>query len=75
MQIKNGAVYLTKKEQLAVKTFLEHARTDLSWNENGSYGDAEKLYEKEYRLGHEGLRLIQFILDSLTTSALYLKKK
>lgn len=63
MKTKNGVIQLTKIDQAALKTVLEHAERDHSWQENGSYGDGDQLYAREHRMAEHGFAVIRFILE------------
>jgi hypothetical protein len=69
MRIYSGVPRFSKREVLAIKTLLEHARRDLNYMADGTYIDHEKsgsenvLDKKAHKLGSEGVEHVQFLLD------------
>ena len=65
MRIKEGQLCLTKKEKDEFEVLIQHIQTDLSWGENGSYGDGSKLYTKEFNQSGRALHNLKTILRVL----------
>ncbi len=67
---KSGVLYLSKIERKALDVLRYHAKCDLNYGWDGSYGGhdeddkkAERASQAERKLGQRGIELIDFILD------------
>jgi hypothetical protein len=72
MRIESGRVKANKKDIEDIKTFLLHAKENMWWGYEGTYGghdeesDAEdKRFQKELEAGFRGLENIEMLLEGL----------
>jgi hypothetical protein len=57
MKVKNGVLFLTRKEQRAIETMLRHAEKDQRYYAGGSFGDGEELRDDKWNIDREGKTL------------------
>ncbi len=63
MHTKSGILYILPTERRKIEILLEHARRDISYGSMGSYGDGQIVAKKEIKIGQEGIKLVEEIME------------
>ena len=63
MKTRNGVLIMTKREIKDIRLLIHHAKRDISYGVGGSFGDGEKMDEREIKKVELAIENLEWIIS------------